>query len=72
MGDSGGPYGAFSVNTQLPSHLRTIASDVGNWDSREEKAMLGGSWGLSKSVHNVDNWSFYMAYRVFNLLTKSP
>ena len=33
---------------------------------------MKGSWGLSKWVNNRDNWGYYMAYRVFNLLTKSP
>ena len=26
---------------------------------------LGGSWGLSKWVHNGDNWGYYMAYRSY-------
>ena len=32
---------------------------------------LGGSWGLSKWVNNGDNWGYYMALGVINLLTVS-
>ena len=34
--------------------------------------VLGGSRGLSKWMNNGVNWGYYMVYRVFNLLTKSP